>query len=645
MSSRSLGQCGAIAKLANSHSRPLTFFLSSLQCIFGLALMVIGQLDDGSFPAGVGFQALGQCGILLIATIITMDTTTALSRGYFLWILSCSSPLWRLLAPALSSPITGLDPRHGWRWVVSVFIVLFTLLVTFINTLLFIFLHRAEEQGFFPPSHQQYQWTPSSIRDLWKNYVMFTAAYDTWGVLLLAISIICVVLGIAFTPPFQQHTSFFTLTPEQQLSMWRWGMVTVGFIGLALFVAWELLISPEFHILDLLHRLLPQKRSSPVIEKPLGTIHVLNTSADALENASATAARYASIIREKKMGRFWHNCKAVISPTLFKTNGALVYLTLGFMTAMLRTLVGQGRAQVEVFWNEHLLSPEMGKWTTLLPIVSIFTETTASLIVVAIIPFYRRLRFIIVLGFALISISTLLLIAPTAPLLTPKHETEHQFITHFLLSSGLGMVEIPLLVSTQTTLSKTRSDATIMTGLLYTVKSFAELLGTTVLENGEWVKEIEKQRVNRRMSELENVKVRAWIQKDERMGASDKFDDFITRPAPNFSDDKINFSEILHPPHPVRWDDFEPLIRFISHLMAIISLVLAITFVSNEDISKPARHSNTDPDNDGIILGIWLAPDEQEAEELVWTEDKHSDGEDWEVIKFDGYNDSEEDED
>ncbi|KAA8902233.1 hypothetical protein FN846DRAFT_986980 [Sphaerosporella brunnea] len=451
------------AKIANSYSRPWSLFLSSLFCVSGLAIAFPSRSIE-IYTVGTVLMDFGLQGLLTVVAIIVADSSDLKSRAFYLWWCHCTRAAWLWCVPWIEPALASWgDNSTNWRNATMIFFGGVTAFTIPNAMALYIYIRRAEAQGYIHQSHRQYSWTiwkPQSLLDNLKN---FSARNDLLGTLTWS-------LGLAFL------TAPLICTSWYHQGSWTSISVAVGCFLILVFVIWELYLGGTFSDDDGHWGSSPpetgqqrgQSISNPA-QSSSPSRPVITVACPAVttgEDLEALAAHtYARLKRREDGHSFRDVCDAFLPGSLFQTS----QVALPIFCACLETF-----ARLIASWiliSAPATSTDID-WQTVLSQISTTCATFSAFVVAWCITAWQRLPIFIAVGLLVELLSCLIMLegcfGRTVAL-------QSLYLPHILLGLGAGMVDISLLVAAQSGCIR-RGDVATATGLCLALKALAGLL-------------------------------------------------------------------------------------------------------------------------------------------------------------------------
>jgi hypothetical protein len=308
----------------------------------------------GVYTAGMVQMDFGLNGLLAVATIIVADSSDLVSRTIYTWCCHCTLPLWLWLALWMQHGLASWGENAETNWLVkrkkvwsngtwsadynrrNATFAFFGGVTAFTipnATALYIYIRRAEAQGYISHSHRRYSWSIWKPRRLWENIQNFSARND--------------LVGLA-----AWNTAILFLTTPLICASWcpitHWATIS-AVAGVAIFLAfvvWELylggVLSSTECEMDTTEthnegnfppRTMRSPRGSPRVLRVLTPVTCPGEDLDEL--AALTVAR---LKRREQGNSFREICDALLPGSLFESSQVFVPIFCTFLESFSRFL-------------------------------------------------------------------------------------------------------------------------------------------------------------------------------------------------------------------------------------------------------------------------------------------------------------------
>ena len=220
-----------LGKMADITSRPTTYVVVLIFYIVGFVVAASAQ-SFAAYTVGVAFTATGKSGLDLLSDIIIGDLTPLEWRGFF---SACLSLPFLVTVPVNGFIVDGLD--ENWRWGMGMFAIMVPVLLAPAIATLYYMQHQGNKMGLVTMADKNKGAPVRNISSrtylrLFRNALI---EIDMAGLILLGFAFALILLP-------------FTLAKGAD-GGWRnpsmIAMIVIGFVVLAIFVAFEVLVAPQ----------------------------------------------------------------------------------------------------------------------------------------------------------------------------------------------------------------------------------------------------------------------------------------------------------------------------------------------------------------------------------------------------------------
>lgn len=214
-----------IGKLADITSRPTTYIISLVFYVVGY-IVAATCTNFVAYVVGVAFTAVGKAGLNLLCQIIVGDLTTLQWRGF--WTSMIIAPY--LVTTFVNGFISNGFVPDKWRWGLGMFAIMVpVLLVPAIGTL-YAMQYRARRMGMAGNGASRHG-KDGMLRTAWQGLI----AIDLPGLVLLGFSFSLILLPLSLAESADGGWNNPSMI----------AMEVVGFVILALFIAFEIYVAPK----------------------------------------------------------------------------------------------------------------------------------------------------------------------------------------------------------------------------------------------------------------------------------------------------------------------------------------------------------------------------------------------------------------
>ncbi|KAJ5264756.1 major facilitator superfamily domain-containing protein [Penicillium rubens] len=213
-----------IGKLADLTSRPTTYIISLVFYVVGVAIAA-SCTKFVSYIVGAAFTSVGKAGLNLLGQITVGDLTTLQWRGF--WTSLTIAPY--LVTVFINGSISNAFIPHEWRWGIGMFAIMIPGVLIPAIAALYATQHRARAMGIVR-SYSDFS-RGSIVQTAWDGLV----AVDLPGLVLLGLSFSLILLPLSLAQSADNGWSNPSMI----------AMEVVGFVALALFIAFEIYAAPK----------------------------------------------------------------------------------------------------------------------------------------------------------------------------------------------------------------------------------------------------------------------------------------------------------------------------------------------------------------------------------------------------------------
>ncbi|KAJ5571062.1 hypothetical protein N7535_004722 [Penicillium sp. DV-2018c] len=210
------------AKVMDVWGRAEGYLIMTTFATLGLVLMAVCH-NLPTFCAAYVFWSIGFGGMTYCVDVLTADISQLKNRA--LAYAFTSSP-YMITAFAGPKAAEGFYEKISWRWAFGAFSIIFPVVASPLYFILKSNLKKAQKNGLLVKA-------PSG-RNVFQNIWFYSKEFDLVGVLLFSIGL------TVFLLPFSIASS----APKGWASGYIIAMIVIGFVMLAVFLAWELLVAP-----------------------------------------------------------------------------------------------------------------------------------------------------------------------------------------------------------------------------------------------------------------------------------------------------------------------------------------------------------------------------------------------------------------
>ncbi|KAJ5143845.1 uncharacterized protein N7515_002632 [Penicillium bovifimosum] len=210
------------AKVLDVWGRAEGFLIMATFATLGLVLMAVCH-NLSTFCAAYVFYSVGFGGMIYCIDVITSDISRLKNRA--LAYAFTSSP-YMITAFAGPKAAEGFYEKISWRWAFGAFSIIFPVVASPLYFILKSQLKKAQKTGVLVKE-------PSG-RTILQSIWFYSKEFDLLGVILFSVGL------TVFLLPF----SIASFAPKGWGSGYIIAMIVIGFVMLAVFLAWELLLAP-----------------------------------------------------------------------------------------------------------------------------------------------------------------------------------------------------------------------------------------------------------------------------------------------------------------------------------------------------------------------------------------------------------------